>query len=374
MGVCAMSANLDQAYSSYIDQLLVLMANRDASDLHITAPSPPIMRVNDQLVVYKEAPPLKPVDVEDMFNHITTEAQRAEFDRELELDFAYSIPGLARFRVSAMYQRGSMSLAFRRVPFRVPSINELGLPDVLKSLVVKPRGLILVTGAAGNGKSTTLAAMIHHLNENEERNIITIEDPIEYLFHNHRCVIRQREVGCDTKSFEAALVHALRHDPDVIVIGELRDLATISNALTAAETGHLVIGTMHTIDAAQSIDRIVDAFPAGQQPQVRSQLSQVLEAIISQVLVPRKAGGRVAACEVMITSPLIRQFIRENKTGQIIANLEMGESEGKQSRDKALAGLVQRDIICREDALRVCSDSSRLGELLDTGARYRIGA
>jgi len=366
--------NLEQVYSAYIDQLLVLMANRDASDLHITTPSPPVMRIHDKLVVYKEAPPLKPEDVEEMFNHITTEEQRAEFDRELELDFAYSIPGLARFRVSAMYQRGSMSLAFRRVPFKVPTIDEMGLPEVLKSLVVKPRGLILITGAAGNGKSTTLAAMINYLNDQEDRNVITIEDPIEYLFHNNRCVIRQRELGCDTKSFDSALVHALRHDPDVIIIGEMRDLATISNAITAAETGHLVIGTMHTIDAAQSIDRMIDAFPAAQQPQVRSQLSQVLEAVVSQVLVPRMGGGRVAACEIMITSPVIRQFIRENKTGQMLANLEMGESEGKQSRDKALAKLVLDDIIKREDALRACTDPGRLNELLDPGSRYRIGA
>jgi twitching motility protein PilT len=357
-----------------IHDLLARMAHQGASDLHLTTPGPPVFRIDDQLRAQTGLPALKPEDVEQIFTAITSAEQQAAFMRDMDLDFAYSVPGLARFRVNAMRQRGSLSLAFRLVPFKTPTIDELGLPPILKQLVEKPRGLILVTGSAGSGKSTTLAAMINHLNATTHRNIITIEDPIEYLFHNDQCIIRQRELGCDTRSFAAALTHALRHDPDVIVIGELRDLSTISNALTAAETGHLVIGTLHTIDAAQSIDRIVDMFPAAQQKQVRSQLAQVIEAVLAQMLVPRAGGGRALAMEIMLTSPVIRAFIREGKTSEITGNLEMGASEGKQSINQALAALVKAQQITREEAVRASSDPARLGELLDPGARFRIGA
>lgn len=366
--------NLDQAYSAYIDQLLVRMARLEASDLHLTVPSPPIMRIHDRLTIYEEAPPLRPEDITHILHHITNEELRSAFDRDLELDFAYSIPGLARFRVNAMYQRGTISLAFRRVPFQVPALDDLGLPAVLKSLVMKPHGLILVTGAAGQGKSTTLAAMINHLNEHAGRNIITLEDPIEYLFHNQQSIIRQRELGCDTKSFASALVHALRHDPDVIVIGEMRDLDTMRHAITAAETGHLVIGTMHTIDAAQSIDRMIDAFPSGQQHQVRGQLAAILEAVLSQMLLPRAGGGRVVAMEVMLASPVIRELIRENKLTGITPHLEMGAAEGRQSMNQALSALVLQGVVSREEAMGVSRDPVRLNELLDPGAKYRIGA
>lgn len=356
-----------------VHELLARMAQKGASDLHISTPSPPTFRIDDQLVPDLALPAVTPREARTLFEEITTPEQRAAFERDLELDFAYSVPGLARFRVNAMFQRGTISLAFRLVPFTLPGIDELGLPPVLKTLVAKPRGLILITGTAGSGKSTTLAAMINHLNQTAYRNVITIEDPIEYLFHNQNCIIRQRELGGDTTSFESALVHALRHDPDVIVIGEMRDLATISNALTAAETGHLVIGTMHTVDAAQSIDRIVDAFPSTQQHQVRSQLAQVLEAVVSQHLFNRAGGGRVVAMEVMLTSPVIRQFIRDNQLDEITAHLEMGRSEGRQSMNQAMADLVQQQIIPREEAMRMSSDPGRLAELLDPGARYRIG-
>lgn len=357
----------------HVDALLALMAQKGASDLHITTPSCPTLRIDDQLIPQTNLPAVTPQRARVLFEQITTPEQRAAFEHDLELDFAYSVPGLARFRVNAMWQRGTISLAFRLVPFTLPTIDDLGLPQVLKTLITKPRGLILITGAAGNGKSTTLAAMINHLNQTAHRNIITIEDPIEYLFHNNTCIIRQRELGCDTSSFESALVHALRHDPDIIVIGEMRDLATISNAITAAETGHLVIGTMHTVDAAQSIDRIIDAFPSSQQHQVRSQLAQVLEAVLSQFLLNRTGGGRVVAMEILLTSPVIRQFIRENKLSEITGHLEMGQSEGRQSMNQAMADLVQRQIITREDALRMSSDPGRLDELLNPGARYRIG-
>jgi twitching motility protein PilT len=257
-----------------------------------------------------------------------------------------------------------MSLAFRLVRFKIPSIYELGLPQVCKELILKPRGLILITGAAGSGKSTTLAAMINHLNQTEERNIITIEDPIEFLFRNDKCVIRQRELGHDTAEFYDALIHALRHDPDVIVIGEMRDLPTIRTAITAAETGHLVLGTLHTIDAAQAVDRIIDTFPAGQQQQIRLQFSQVIEAVLSQVLLTRIGGGRVAAFEIMIATPGIRKLIRSGKTFEIPSNLEHGAAEGKQSMDQALADLVRRNIVTREEAMWKSIDPMKLSEFL----------
>ena len=348
----------------YLDDLLSYVAHVDASDLHVTVPSPPILRMEGRLVAQSDLQPVTPDVVEAMFRHVSTDEQRAAFSRELELDFAYSLPGIARFRVSAMQQRGSKSLAFRRVPFVVPSLEEMGIPPICKELVVKPRGLILVTGACGSGKSTTLAAMLRFLNETRSRNVITIEDPIEFLFHNDKCFIRQRELGYDTKTFYAALVHALRHDPDVIVIGEMRDLPTISTAITAAETGHLVIGTLHTIDAAQSIDRILDIFPPAQQNQIRLQVSQVLEGVLSQVLLPRIGGGRVAAFEIMPATEGIRRIIREGKLDEIPLNLEQGATEGKQSMNQALADLVKRKIVVREDALMKSGNPARLKEMI----------
>ena len=348
----------------YLDDLLSYAAHVDASDLHVTVPSPPILRMEGRLVAQSDLQPVTPDVVEAMFRHISTDEQRAAFSRELELDFAYSLPGIARFRVSAMQQRGSKSLAFRRVPFVVPSLEEMGIPPICKELVVKPRGLILVTGACGSGKSTTLAAMLRFLNETRSRNVITIEDPIEFLFHNDKCFIRQRELGYDTKTFYAALVHALRHDPDVIVIGEMRDLPTISTAITAAETGHLVIGTLHTIDAAQSIDRILDIFPPAQQNQIRLQVSQVLEGVLSQVLLPRIGGGRVAAFEIMPATEGIRRIIREGKLDEIPLNLEQGATEGKQSMNQALADLVKRKIVVREDALMKSGNPAQLKEMI----------
>ena len=348
----------------YLDDLLSYAAHVDASDLHVTVPSPPILRMEGRLVAQSDLQPVTPDVVEAMFRHVSTEDQRAAFSRELELDFAYSLPGIARFRVSAMQQRGSKSLAFRRVPFVVPSLEEMGIPPICKELVVKPRGLVLVTGACGSGKSTTLAAMLRFLNETRSRNVITIEDPIEFLFHNDKCFIRQRELGYDTKTFYAALVHALRHDPDVIVIGEMRDLPTISTAITAAETGHLVIGTLHTIDAAQSIDRILDIFPPAQQNQIRLQVSQVLEGVLSQALLPRIGGGRVAAFEIMPATEGIRRIIREGKLGEIPVNLEQGAAEGKQSMNQALADLVKRKIVVREDALMKSGNPAQLKEMI----------
>ncbi len=347
-----------------IEELLKRMVGAGASDLHLTVPSAPLFRIEGRLVALEDLPSVAPRDVVEVFGRITTEAERRAYERDLEVDFAYSVPGLARFRVSALQQRGSMSLAFRMVPHEIPSIDGLGLPPVCKELIQRPRGLVLITGAAGSGKSTTLAAMIRHLNETRARNILTIEDPIEFLFPNDRCIIRQRELGRDTREFHGALVHALRHDPDVIVIGEMRDLPTISTAITAAETGHLVIGTLHTVDAAQSVDRVIDIFPAAQQQQVRLQFSQVLEAVLSQVLLPRIGGGRIAAFEILLATPEVRRLIREGKILEIAGNIEQGATEGKRSMDQALAELVRGKLVTPEDALLKSSHPAKLSGML----------
>ncbi len=349
-----------------VKELLKLMVNKGASDLHLTVPSPPVLRIDGELVPQGDLPPLGAGDIESALEQVATQEQRAVFDREWELDLAYSMPGLARFRVNALRQRGVTSLAFRFVPFYIPSIDEWGLPQILKELVLKPRGLILVTGPSGSGKSTTLAAMLRHLNENAMKNVITVEDPIEFTVRNKRCLVRQRDLGNDTRSFSAAIIHALRHDADVIIIGEMRDLDTIGAAITAAETGHLVIGTLHTIDAPQSIDRIIDIFPHGQQQQIRMQLSQVIEAVISQALLTRIDGGRIAAFEIMLANSVIRRLIRDEKLHEIHPNMEMGRLEGAQVLDQALAGLVSRNTVTLEDALLKSSNPAKLHKLLES--------
>lgn len=349
-----------------IDELLKLMVNKGASDLHLTVPSPPVFRIDGALIPQEDLPLLTAKDVELTLEQVANQEQRSVFDREWELDFAYSVPGLARFRVNALRQRGVMSLAFRFVPFYIPSIDEWGLPQILKELILKPRGLILVTGPSGSGKSTTLATMLNHLNENVTRNVITIEDPIEFVFRNKRCLIRQRDLGNDTKSFSTALIHALRHDADIIVIGEMRDLDTISTAITAAETGHLVLGTLHTISASQSIDRMIDIFPHGQQQQIRLQLSQVIEAVISQALLPRIGGGRIAAFEIMLANHVIRKYIREEKTFEIPVSIEVSTPEGMQTMDQALADLVKRNMVTLEEAIMRSSNPVKLQQSLQS--------
>ena len=349
-----------------VKELLKLMVNKGASDLHLTVPSPPVLRIDGELVPQDDLPPLDARDVETALEQVATQEQRAVFASEWELDLAYAMPGLARFRVNALRQRGVTSLAFRFVPFYIPSIDEWELPAILKELALKPRGLILVTGPSGSGKSTTLAAMLRHLNENATKNVITVEDPIEFTIRNKKCLIRQRDLGDDTRSFSSAISHALRHDADVIIIGEMRDLDTIGAAITAAETGHLVIGTLHTIDAPQSIDRIVDIFPHGQQQQIRLQLSQVIEAVVSQALLPRVDGGRIAAFEIMLANSVIRRLIRDEKLHEIHPNMEMGKLEGAQVLDQDLAGLVSRNIVTLEDALLKSSNPAKLQKLLQS--------
>lgn len=351
-------------------ELLRLMKEKGASDLHIRVPLQPILRIDGNLMPQTDLPPVTPECAEGILKQITTPEQREKFYHEKELDFAYGVPGLARFRVNVLQQRGTISIAFRMIPFDIPTIDELGLPQICKELVLRPRGLILVTGPTGSGKSTTLAAMIHHLNQTLARNVITIEDPIEYLHRNIKCIIAQREVGTDTMSFDQALVHALRHDPDVILVGEMRDLETITTAMRAAETGHLVLGTLHTTDAPQTVDRIIDIFPPSQQQQIRLQFSQAIEAVLSQTLLPRASGkGRIAAFEIMIANAAVRNLIREGKTYELHNVMQLSASEGMQTLDQALADLVRRKLVTLEDAMMKSSSPEKLRKLLDFHVR-----
>lgn len=356
--------NYSQTEDLQIDELLHMVVEKGATDLHLKVPSPPVLRIDSILVRQEEMSPITPENIKSIFHQITSQEQRDIYNKTKELDFAYSVSGLARFRVSAIQQRGTISLAFRLVPVEIPSIDEMDLPQICKDIILKPRGLVLVTGAAGSGKSTTLAAMINYLNENESRSVITIEDPIEYLFRDNKCLIRQRDIGDDTGSFNTALIHSLRHDPDVIVVGEMRDLDTVRTAITAAETGHLVLATLHTIDAAQSIDRIIDLFPPEQQRQIRLQLSQVIEAVISQTLLPRIGGGRVAAFEIMLGTSVIRRLIREDKVYEILPNMEMGKLEGMRTLDQSLAQLIENNVVDREDAIMKSSNPMKLQQLV----------
>jgi twitching motility protein PilT len=351
-----------------IDELLKSMVNKGASDLHLTVTSPPVFRIDGELTPQDELPPMTAKDVELVLEQIATQDQRSALDREWELDCIYTLPGLARFRVNALRQKGVISLAFRFVPFYIPSIDEWGLPQILKDLILRPKGLILVTGPSGSGKSTTLAAMLSHLNDTATRSVVTIEDPIEFVFRNKKCLIRQRALGGDTKTFATAVIHALRHDADVIVIGEMRDLETVSAAITAAETGHLVLGTLHTVDAPQSIDRVIDVFPYGQQQQIRTQLSQVIEAVVSQALLRRTDGGRIAAFEIMLASETIKTRIREAKIFEIPVTIEVSRPEGMQTLDQALADLIKRGIVKLEDALMKSRNPVKLRRFLQSEA------
>ena len=347
-----------------IIELLKLTTEKKASDLHLLVASPPLFRIDGKIQRQADAPPLSQAELITILNAITTTEQQKSFQDDLELDFAYSIPNVSRFRVNALWQRGTLSFTFRAIPFGVPTLDELNLPEICKALVLKPRGLVLVTGPTGSGKSTTLAAMINYLNETEERKIITIEDPIEYLHRNKKCIVIQRELGGDTRSFSTALIHALRQDPNVIVIGEMRDLITIATALSAAETGHLVLGTLHTTDAPQTIDRVIDSFPPDQQKQVRLQLSQVLEGVLSQALLPRLGEkGRVAAFEIMTASTAVRNQIRDGKVSSLYNTIHISGKDGMQTMNQALANLVKKGLATKEDAMMKSSNPDQLGEL-----------
>jgi twitching motility protein PilT len=348
-----------------INDLLKKMVEKNASDLHIRVGSPPMFRISGKLAPVEGWLPITIEDSELIYESITTPTHKIMFAENLELDCAYSASGIGRFRVNVLRQRGTLAFAIRMVPFVIPSYDTLKIPPICKELILKPRGLILVAGSAGSGKSTTMAAMINHLNETESRNVITIEDPIEYLYRNNKCIIAQRDLGDDTKSFELALLHTLRQDPDVIFIGEMRDLTTISMALRAAETGHLVLGTLHTTSASQTVDRIIDIFPANQQEQARIQLSQVLEAVLMQCLLPRLGtGGRVAAFEILIATPAVRNLIRQGKSHEIPNVIQLGSQDGMQTLDQALARLVKNQSVSKEDALLKSSNPAQLLKLL----------
>lgn len=335
-----------------INDMLRFAMEKGASDMHLTPADPPVLRIDGELVPLFDISALTPMDVEQVFYDVTTPDQRKIFSQEMELDFAYSIPDVGRFRGNASVERGVMSLCFRMLQTIGLDIDELGLPEACRDLALKERGLVLVTGPAGSGKSTTLAAMIEYLNNMKCRRVITIEDPLEFLHDNKKCFISQREVGMDTWSFSVALKHALRQDPNVILVGEMRDLDTIATVLTAAETGHLIFTTLHTPSAPQAIDRMVDVFPPHQQQQARIQLSTTVEGVLYQTLIPRTDGnGRVVAVEVMMATDAIRNLIREAKTPQMWSVMQTGSHHGMQTLDQALLNLYHRGLISLDDVL-----------------------
>ena len=348
-----------------MDQLLTEAVNRKASDLHVTVGLPPILRI-DGALIQLEHPPLTVEETEQMLAAVTNQEQKQKFRDTGELDFAFSIPGVSRYRFNAFRQRGSVAIAARIVNDKIPTIDELGLPQMLKTFARKPRGMILVTGPTGSGKSTTLAAMIDLINTERSCHIITLEDPIEYLHKHKLCMINQREVLADTKTFANGLRAALREDPDVILVGEMRDAETIGIAVRAAETGHLVLATLHTGDAAQTIDRIIDVYPPYQQPQVRLQLSLSLQGIVCQQLLPRRNGqGRVAVVEVLATSPAVRNLIREGKTHQIGSILQTGAKLGMQSMDMALRDACRMGLITLDEAVAHAVDLETFTRLMN---------
>jgi twitching motility protein PilT len=349
----------------FADVLLQVM-ERNASDLHLTAGSPPMIRISGKLQAM-DYPKLTPQVTREVVYSILSNDQRQRLENDWQIDLAYSIPGKARFRVNAYMQRASLSAAFRLIPQHMPNLRDLGLPTVLEDFTKKPRGFVLVTGPTGSGKSTTLAAMLDLINETRHEHILTIEDPIEFLHKHKRCIVNQRELGADSKSFALGLKAALRQDPDVILVGEMRDLETISTALTAAETGHLVFATLHTQDTAQTVDRIVDVFPPDQQQQVRVQLSVSLQGIVAQQLLPNAEGnGRCCATEVLVPTPAVRNLIREGKTHQIYSALQTGGSHGMQTMDTALSQLVREQKITRELAEARSSTPEELRRLMGT--------
>jgi twitching motility protein PilT len=344
-----------------VQDLLKQMVERGASDLHLKVGNPPVLRINGILHVMSDQPRLRREDTIEFASQILNKKQKQEFNENFEIDFAYSVSGLGRFRCNAFLQRGSIGIVFRAIPMTILSVEELHLPLVLKELALEPRGLILVTGITGSGKSTSLAAMIQHINNNRNVHIITIEDPIEYMHRDNKSLINQREVGGDTKGFNTALRSALRQDPDVILVGEMRDRETIETAITAAETGHLVMSTLHTSDAVGTINRVISMFPAYQQGQIRLELAEVLRGVISMRLVRKKDGkGRVPAVEVLISTDIIRQCIIESdKTVRIPEYIEAGRSQyGMQSFDQALLALFRNDFISYEEALLHCTRPS----------------
>ncbi|MGA2193254.1 MAG: type IV pilus twitching motility protein PilT [Nitrospirota bacterium] len=335
-----------------LHQLLQTMIDKGASDLHITTGSPPQLRIDGQLVPMN-LQPMSAAETKQLCYSILTDEQKHKFEESDELDLSFGVKGLSRFRANIFMQRGAVAAAVRTIPFRILTFEELNLPSIINEMVSKQRGLILVSGPTGSGKSTTLAAMLDKINTEQHLHIMTVEDPIEFLHQHKKAVVNQREVGADTKSFKQALKYVLRQDPDVVFIGEMRDLETIEAALTVSETGHLCLATLHTNSAVQSVNRVVDAFPPHQQPQVRAQLSFVLEGILAQQLIPKQSGqGRVMAVEILIPTPAIRNLIREDKLHQIYSAMQTGQSKfGMQTMNQALLDLYQRRLISFDEAL-----------------------
>ncbi|NRA33175.1 MAG: type IV pilus twitching motility protein PilT [Polyangiaceae bacterium] len=342
------------------------MIEKGASDMHITTGSPPLLRV-DGAVVPLKLQPLSPVDTKQLCYSVLTEEQKIMFEKEKELDLSFGVKNLSRFRANIFMQRGAVSGAFRSIPFKILSFDELGLPASVGALASKPRGLLLVTGPTGSGKSTTLASIIDKINSETRQHIMTVEDPIEYLHPHKRSIVNQREIGADTDTFTKALKYVLRQDPDVVLIGEMRDLETIEAALTIAETGHLVFATLHTNSAIQSITRVIDVFPPHQQGQVRAQLSFVLEGVLCQLLIPRDgAAGRCLALEVLIPSPAVRNMIREDKIHQIYSSMQVGQSRhGMQTMNQSLFSLYSKRLISLDQAMGRSSDQDELRTMIE---------
>jgi twitching motility protein PilT len=345
--------------------VLTRMVEVRASDVHLSPGFPPAVRVRGRIVPIEGYPKLTPQETREVVYSILNDAQRKRFENNQQLDFAYSIPGVARFRVNCFFQRGSISAAFRLIPHAIEGLDTLGLPQVLEEFTRKQRGFVLITGPTGSGKSTTLASMVDMINAEREEHILTIEDPIEFLHSHKKCIVNQREIGADAPDFAVALKAALREDPDVILVGEMRDLETISTALTAAETGHLVFATLHTQSTAQTVDRIIDVFPSEQQHQVRMQLSISLQGIVTQQLLPTADGSsRIVACEVLVPTPAVRNLIREGKTHQIYSALQTSGSTGMQTMDSHLAQLVRMGKITRSLAEQRASVPEELKRIL----------
>jgi len=332
-----------------IAELLAFSVKNNASDLHLSSGLPPMIRVDGDMRRIN-VPPLEHRAVHALVYDIMNDKQRKDYEEFLETDFSFEIPGVARFRVNAFNQKRGAGAVFRTIPTKVLSLEDLNAPSVFKDIINVPRGMVLVTGPTGSGKSTTLAAMIDFLNDHEYAHILTIEDPIEFVHTSKKCLINQREVHRDTLGFSEALRSALRQDPDIILVGEMRDLETIRLALTAAETGHLVFGTLHTTSAAKTIDRIIDVFPAAEKEMVRSMLSESLRAVVSQTLLKKTGGGRVAAHEIMVGTPAIRNLIREGKVAQMYSSIQTGQAHGMQTLDQCLKDMVHKGVISRKDA------------------------
>lgn len=357
-----------------LQELLRIMVDQGGSDLHVTAGSPPRLRVNGRLTPMN-IPPLTGVESKQICYAILTDIQKHKFEEENELDFSFGLKGLSRFRGNLFVQRGTVAGVFRTIPFQIKTFQELGLPPVLEEISKKPRGLILVTGPTGSGKSTTLASMIDKINNERPEHIITVEDPIEYLHNSKTALVNQREVGYDTFAFKKALKYILRQDPDVVLLGELRDMDTIETALTIAETGHLCFATLHTNSCVQTINRIVDVFPSSQQPQVRAQLSFVLEGVLSQLLIPRADNkGRVVSLEIMIPNAAIRNLIREDKIHQVYSQMQVGQSKfGMQTMNQSLMNLYTRRLISLEDAIGRSSEPDELRQMMANAGAIRQG-